>query len=45
VVSSFLTLFVVPSFYVILHHAGDTVKRFVLGDRVRPVRVGEVAGD
>jgi hydrophobe/amphiphile efflux-1 (HAE1) family protein len=44
VVSSFLTLFVVPSFYVILHHAGDTVKRFVLGDRVRP-RVAEVAGD
>ena len=45
VVSSFLTLFVVPSFYVILHHAGDAVKRFVLGDRVEPVRVGEVAGD
>ncbi len=45
-VSSLLTLFVVPSFYVILHHAGDAVKRFVLGDRmVRPVRVGEVAGD
>jgi multidrug efflux pump subunit AcrB len=44
-VSSFLTLFVVPSMYVILHHAGDAVKRFVLGDRVRPVRVGEVAGD
>ena len=44
-VSSLLTLFVVPSFYVILHRAGDTVKRFVLGDRVRPVRVGEVAGD
>jgi hydrophobe/amphiphile efflux-1 (HAE1) family protein len=44
-VSSFLTLFVVPSFYVILHHAGDAVKRFFLGDRVRPVPVGEVAGD
>jgi Cu/Ag efflux pump CusA len=44
-VSSLLTLFVVPSFYVILHRAGDAVKRFVLGDRVRPVRVGEVAGD
>jgi hydrophobe/amphiphile efflux-1 (HAE1) family protein len=44
-VSSLLTLFVVPSFYVILHHAGDAVKRFVLGDRVRPVPVGEVAGD
>jgi multidrug efflux pump subunit AcrB len=44
-VSSFLTLFVVPSFYVILHRAGDAVKRFFLGDRVRPVTVGEVAGD
>ena len=43
-VSSLLTLFVVPSFYVILHHAGDSVKRFVLGDRVRP-RVAEVTGD
>jgi multidrug efflux pump subunit AcrB len=44
-VSSFLTLFVVPSFYVILHHAGDAVKRFFLGDRVRPVPVEGVAGD
>ena len=44
-VSSLLTLFVVPSFYVILHHAGDAVKRFVLGDRVRHVPVGEAAGD
>lgn len=42
-VSSFLTLFVVPSFYVILHHAGESVRRFVLGDG-RP-RVAEVAGD
>jgi hydrophobe/amphiphile efflux-1 (HAE1) family protein len=42
-VSSLLTLFVVPSFYVILHRAGDAVKRFVLGD-ARP-RVAEVAGD
>lgn len=32
-VSSFLTLFVVPSFYVILHRAGGGVKRFVLGDK------------
>ena len=30
---------------VVLHHAGDAVKRFVFGDKVRPVRVGEVAGD
>jgi hydrophobe/amphiphile efflux-1 (HAE1) family protein len=44
-VSSFLTLFVVPSFYVILHHAGDTVKRFVFGNKARPIAVGEVAGD
>jgi CzcA family heavy metal efflux pump len=44
-VSSFLTLFVVPSFYVILHRAGDTVKRFVFGNKARPIAVGEVAGD
>jgi multidrug efflux pump subunit AcrB len=44
-VSSLLTLFVVPSFYVILHNAGNAVKRFVLGDKMRPVTVGEVAGD
>lgn len=44
-VSSLLTLFVVPSFYVILHHAGDAVKRFFLGDKVRPVPVEGVAGD
>ena len=44
-VSSFLTLFVVPSFFVILHHAGNAVKRFVVGDKVRPATVGEVAGD
>ena len=44
-VSSFLTLFVVPSFYVILHGAGDAVKRFVVGEKVQPVAVGEAAGD
>jgi len=44
-VSSFLTLFVVPSFYVILHRAGEGVKRFVLGDKRQPVPVGEAAGD
>ncbi len=44
-VSSFLTLFVVPSFYVILHRAGEAVKRVFLGDKVRRVAVGEVAGD
>ena len=44
VVSSFLTLFVVPSFYVILHHAGDAVKSFVFGGKGRPT-VSEVAGD
>jgi hydrophobe/amphiphile efflux-1 (HAE1) family protein len=44
-VSSLLTLFVVPSFFVILHHAGNAVKRFVLGEKVRPATVGEVAGD
>jgi hydrophobe/amphiphile efflux-1 (HAE1) family protein len=43
-VSSFLTLFVVPSFYVILHRAGDAVKRFVLGDKRQAVVV-EAAGD
>jgi multidrug efflux pump subunit AcrB len=44
-VSSFLTLFVVPSFYVILHKAGEAVRNFVLGD-ARPARVAaEVAGD
>jgi hypothetical protein len=44
-VSSFLTLFVVPSFYVILHNAGEAVRKFVLGD-ARPARVAaEVAGD
>ena len=43
--SSLLTLFVVPSFYVILHHAGDAVKRFVFGEKVRTVAVGEAAGD
>ena len=40
--SSLLTLFVVPSFYVILHHAGDAVKRFVLGEKARAGAVGEV---
>ena len=40
--SSLLTLFVVPSFYVILHHAGDAVKWFVLGEKARAVAVGEV---
>jgi hydrophobe/amphiphile efflux-1 (HAE1) family protein len=44
-VSSLLTLFVVPSFFVILHNAGNAVKRFVIGDKVRPATVGEVAGD
>jgi hydrophobe/amphiphile efflux-1 (HAE1) family protein len=44
-VSSLLTLFVVPSFYVILHNAGNAVKKFVLGDKVRPAAMGEVAGD
>jgi multidrug efflux pump subunit AcrB len=44
-VSSLLTLFVVPSFYVILHRAGESVRRFFLGDHRRPVPVGEVAGD
>ncbi|HEX6942466.1 MAG TPA: efflux RND transporter permease subunit [Gemmatimonadaceae bacterium] len=44
-VSSFLTLFVVPSFYVILHHAGESVKRFVIGDKRQPVPVAEAAGD
>jgi hydrophobe/amphiphile efflux-1 (HAE1) family protein len=43
-VSSLLTLFVVPSMYVILHRMGDAVKRFVLGDARRP-RVAEAAGD
>jgi hydrophobe/amphiphile efflux-1 (HAE1) family protein len=42
-VSSLLTLFVVPSFYVILHTAGDAVKRFFLGN-VRP-QVTQEAGD
>ena len=44
-VSSLLTLFVVPSFYVILHHAGNAVKKFFLGENVRPATIGEVAGD
>jgi multidrug efflux pump subunit AcrB len=43
-VSSLLTLFVVPSFYVILHRAGDAVTGFVFGSKTRPVAVGE-AGD
>jgi len=43
-VASLLTLFVVPSMYVILHRMGDAVKRFVLGDARRP-RVAEAAGD
>ena len=42
-VSSFLTLFVVPSMYVILHRAGDAVKVFVLGSK--PRRIAEVPGD
>ena len=42
-VSSLLTLFVVPSFYVILHRFGNAVNRFVFGD-ARP-RVVEAAGD
>lgn len=42
-VSALLTLFVVPSFYVILHTAGDAVKRFFLGDaRTREM---EATGD
>jgi hydrophobe/amphiphile efflux-1 (HAE1) family protein len=44
-VSSLLTLFVVPSFFVILHNVGNAVKRFVVGEKVRPAAVGEVAGD
>ena len=44
VVSSFLTLFVVPSFYVILHRFGNAVKRFVMGDTPAR-RVAEAAGD
>jgi multidrug efflux pump subunit AcrB len=44
-VSALLTLFVVPSMYLILHNVGDAVTRFVLGDRARVVRTGEVAGD
>jgi hydrophobe/amphiphile efflux-1 (HAE1) family protein len=43
-VSSLLTLFVVPSFYVILHTAGDVVKRFFLGD-ARPRVPREASGD
>ena len=41
----FLTLFVVPSFYVILHNAGNAVRSFVIGEKVTPATVGEVAGD
>jgi multidrug efflux pump subunit AcrB len=41
-VSSLLTLFVVPSFYVIVHNFGIAVRRFVVGDRRQ---VAEVAGD
>jgi hydrophobe/amphiphile efflux-1 (HAE1) family protein len=44
-VSSLLTLFVVPSFYVILHNAGNAVRKFVVGEKVRPAAIGEVAGD
>lgn len=52
-VSSLLTLFVVPSLYVILHQMGDAVKVFILGDRAkRPApsaapgaATTEVAGD
>jgi hypothetical protein len=36
---------VVPSFYVILHNAGNAVKKFVLGEKMRPATMGEVAGD
>jgi len=43
-VSSFLTLFVVPGFYVIVHDAGDAVKQWLLGDRAVQAS-GEVAGD
>jgi len=44
-VSSLLTLFVVPCMYLVLHNMGDAVSRFVLGNRVKPARAGEVAGD
>jgi len=44
-VSALLTLFVVPSMYLILHNVGDAVSRFVLGDRAGAARAGEVAGD
>lgn len=43
-VSSLLTLFVVPSMYLVLHGLGDAVKRFFLGDRAHPVPAGEIQG-
>jgi CzcA family heavy metal efflux pump len=44
-VSALLTLFVVPSMYVILHNAGEAVRRFVLGDRPKPAAAGELSAD
>lgn len=45
-VSAFLTLFVVPSLYLIVHGAGDAVKVFLLGDRAVKVRgTASAAGD
>jgi hydrophobe/amphiphile efflux-1 (HAE1) family protein len=51
-VSGILTLFVVPCVYLIVHHAGDAVKVFLLGDKakVRPAppprdATGHAAGD
>jgi Cu/Ag efflux pump CusA len=41
--SMLLTLFVVPSAYVILNHAGDTVKSWLTGSTPRPVRHEELA--
>jgi Cu/Ag efflux pump CusA len=41
--SMLLTLFVVPSAYVIFNHAGDTVKSWLTGGSPRPVRHEELA--
>lgn len=43
--SAFLTLFVVPGLYVIVHEAGDAVKVFLLGKRAGDLRTrGGMAG-
>lgn len=45
-VSTLLTLFVVPSLYLIVHGAGDAVKVFLLGDRAaKAAKAVRVAGD